>query len=222
MTRPRSVAVFALLATVLCSRPPPRPPTWSGVEVETPGRRRGRGRLWSRRSLRGGWPGWSTSRSTPRTPANRIVSDIDLAPRNERGAGGVPVELLPAEAEGRPRAATAPFLYEVSNRGGKGMLGYFNNAAGSRDPRTAAEMGDGFLLENGSLAARGSAGSSTCRSATARCGCTRRVATDGGNPNHGACAERGDRQRARLRSLARGPEATSPTRWPIRTIPATS
>ena len=40
-------------------------------------------------------------------------------------------------------------LYEVSNRGGKGMLGYFNNAAGSRDPQTEAEMGDGFLLRNG-------------------------------------------------------------------------
>src|SRR5207247_10000512 len=40
-------------------------------------------------------------------------------------------------------------LYEVSNRGGKGMLGFFNHAAGSLDPGTKAEMGDGFLMERG-------------------------------------------------------------------------
>ena len=84
----------------------------------------------------------------PADPANRIVTDVDLAPRNERGK----VEfrsnfflLKPADAA----RGNGAVLYEVSNRGGKGMLGYFNNAAGSRDPRTAEEMGDGFLLENG-------------------------------------------------------------------------
>ena len=84
----------------------------------------------------------------PANPANRIVTDVALAPRNERGK----VEfrsnfflLKPADAA----RGNGAVLYEVSNRGGKGMLGYFNNAAGSRDPRTAEEMGDGFLLENG-------------------------------------------------------------------------
>ena len=84
----------------------------------------------------------------PANPANRIVTDVALAPRNARGK----VEfrsnfflLKPADAA----RGNGAVLYEVSNRGGKGMLGYFNNAAGSRDPRTAAEMGDGFLLDNG-------------------------------------------------------------------------
>src|SRR5262249_35994196 len=40
-------------------------------------------------------------------------------------------------------------LYEVSNRGGKGMLGFFDFASGSLDPQTIAELGDGFLLEQG-------------------------------------------------------------------------
>ena len=40
-------------------------------------------------------------------------------------------------------------LYEVSNRGGKGMLGFFNHAAGSLDPATPADMGDGFLMAQG-------------------------------------------------------------------------
>ena len=84
----------------------------------------------------------------PANPANRIVTDIDFAPRNDRGM----VEfrsnffLLKPKDAGRGNGTV---LYEVSNRGGKGMLGYFNNAAGSRDPQTAEEMGDGFLLENG-------------------------------------------------------------------------
>ena len=84
----------------------------------------------------------------PANPANRIVTDIDFAPRNERGM----VEfrsnffLLKPKDVGRSNGTV---LYEVSNRGGKGMLGYFNNAAGSRDPQTAEEIGDGFLLKNG-------------------------------------------------------------------------
>src|SRR5262249_7203759 len=40
-------------------------------------------------------------------------------------------------------------LYEVSNRGGKGMLGFFDHAAGSLDPISAEQMGDGFLLKQG-------------------------------------------------------------------------
>ena len=84
----------------------------------------------------------------PANPANRVVTDIDLAPRNDRGM----VEFRSNFFLLKPTDVTrgnGTVLYEVSNRGGKGMLGYFNNAAGSRDPRTAEEMGDGFLLENG-------------------------------------------------------------------------
>ena len=84
----------------------------------------------------------------PGNPANRIITDIDLAPRNDRGM----VEFRSNFFLLKPTDVTrgnGTVLYEVSNRGGKGMLGYFNNAAGSRDPRTAEEMGDGFLLDNG-------------------------------------------------------------------------
>ena len=84
----------------------------------------------------------------PANPANRIVTDIELAPRNDRGM----VEfrsnfflLKPKDVE----RGNGTVLYEVSNRGGKGMLGYFNNAAGSREPQAAEEMGDGFLLQHG-------------------------------------------------------------------------
>ena len=84
----------------------------------------------------------------PSNQANRIVTDIGHAPRNDRGLVEFSSNfyLLKPKTIERGNGAV---LYEVSNRGGKGMLGYFNNAAGSRMPVSAEEMGDGFLLENG-------------------------------------------------------------------------
>jgi len=40
-------------------------------------------------------------------------------------------------------------LFEVSNRGGKGVLPMLSRAAASRDPTEPRELGDGFLLEQG-------------------------------------------------------------------------
>ena len=48
-----------------------------------------------------------------------------------------------------PSRGNGTVLYEVSNRGGKGMVGFFNFAAGGADPQTAEQFGDGFLLEHG-------------------------------------------------------------------------
>ncbi len=84
----------------------------------------------------------------PANPANGIITDIDLAPRNDRGMVEFRSNFFLLKPTDVARG-NGTVLYEVSNRGGKGMLGYFNNAAGSRDPRTAEEMGDGFLLRNG-------------------------------------------------------------------------
>ena len=84
----------------------------------------------------------------PRLPANRIITDIDKAPRNAAGKVEFSADffLLKPKTIGRGNGAV---LYEVSNRGGKGMLGFFNHAAGSADPATPAEMGDGFLMKQG-------------------------------------------------------------------------
>ena len=48
-----------------------------------------------------------------------------------------------------PARGNGAVLYEVSNRGKKLMLGMFNRATASLDPRTAAQFGDGLLLERG-------------------------------------------------------------------------
>jgi alpha/beta hydrolase family protein len=84
----------------------------------------------------------------PNLPANRIVADIDKAPRNAAGKVEFAADFFLIKPKAMERANGA-VLYEVSNRGGKGMLGFFNHAAGSLDPGSAAEMGDGFLMQQG-------------------------------------------------------------------------
>ena len=84
----------------------------------------------------------------PANPANHIITDIALAPRNARGKVEFHSNFFLLKPKDVSRG-NSTVLYEVSNRGGKGMLGYFNNATGSRDPQSEVEMGDGFLLEHG-------------------------------------------------------------------------
>ncbi len=85
----------------------------------------------------------------PANPNNKIIADIDKAPRNAEGKVefAADVYLLKPKKLGRGNGTA---LYEVSNRGNKGMLGMFNRgAAGSLDPSTEAHFGDGFLLQAG-------------------------------------------------------------------------
>ena len=84
----------------------------------------------------------------PALPANRIVTDLDKAPRNAAGKVEFSSDFFLIKPKQIARGNGA-VLYEVSNRGGKGMLGFFNHAAGSLDPSSAAEMGDGFLMNQG-------------------------------------------------------------------------
>lgn len=84
----------------------------------------------------------------PSAPANRIIADIALAPRNAKGLVEFSADLYilaPRDA----KAANGTILFDVCNRGNKLLLGTFNRARGSRDPRTAEEFGDGFLMEQG-------------------------------------------------------------------------
>jgi len=84
----------------------------------------------------------------PRNPANRIITDLDKAPRNASGLVEFASDFFLIKPKD-PARGNGTLLYEVSNRGGKGMIGFFNYAAGSLDPTSAAEFGDGFLLEQG-------------------------------------------------------------------------
>ncbi len=84
----------------------------------------------------------------PANSANRIITDVDLAPRNDRGEVEFASDFFLIKPKEINRG-NGTLFYEVSNRGGKAMLSFFNNAAGSRNPETAEQFGDGFLLREG-------------------------------------------------------------------------
>ena len=84
----------------------------------------------------------------PTNPANMTIADLSLAPRNAAGE----VEFAADFYLLRPRVSArgnGAVLCEISNRGGKGMLGFFNGAQGGTNPDTAEQFGDGFLLKRG-------------------------------------------------------------------------
>jgi hypothetical protein len=84
----------------------------------------------------------------PRNSVNQIIADIDKAARNAAGKVEFSSDFYLIKPKD-PARGNGTVLYEVSNRGGKGMIGFFNFATGSTDPDTAAHFGDGFLLEQG-------------------------------------------------------------------------
>src|SRR6185503_1840097 len=84
----------------------------------------------------------------PSLPANGIIVDLKLAPRNARGEVESSADfymLKPVD----PRRGNGRLFYEVGNRGGKAILATFQKAAGSPDPSTEAEFGDGALMRQG-------------------------------------------------------------------------
>src|SRR5438552_3213717 len=84
----------------------------------------------------------------PTLPANRIVADIERAPRNAAGKVEFSSDFYLIKPK-RIEQGNGAVLYEVSDRGGKGMLGFFNHGTASLDPASARDFGDGFLMKQG-------------------------------------------------------------------------
>jgi hypothetical protein len=84
----------------------------------------------------------------PGNKVNQIVADIDKAPKNASGNVEFSSDFYMIKPKDLGRG-NGTVLYEVSNRGNKGMIGYFNFGTGSLDPQTASDVGDGFLMEQG-------------------------------------------------------------------------
>jgi hypothetical protein len=84
----------------------------------------------------------------PTLPANAGIVDLALAPRNVRGLIEFSADFYllkpvdPARGNGR-------LFYEAGNRGTKRILPVFQRATGSADPTTAAEIGNGALMNQG-------------------------------------------------------------------------
>jgi hypothetical protein len=84
----------------------------------------------------------------PAATANAGIIDLALAPRTASGQVEFTADFMlihpvdPARGNGR-------LLYEVGNRGGKGLLHVFQKATASANPATAGEFGDGALMNQG-------------------------------------------------------------------------
>jgi hypothetical protein len=83
----------------------------------------------------------------PQNANNRVIVDVDKAPRNQRGAVGFASDLYILRPKDLNRGNGAA-LVEISNRGGKGLLSFFNHARRSA-AAADAEFGDGFLMRQG-------------------------------------------------------------------------
>jgi len=84
----------------------------------------------------------------PGDARNSVIVDVDRPPRNAQGLveATTDVEIL------RPTAAAngnRSLIYDVVNRGGERLLGYFNDGPGSNDLGKASDAGTGFLMSRG-------------------------------------------------------------------------
>ena len=79
---------------------------------------------------------------------NKAIVDLEHAAKGPDGKVHFTADLFvlqPAD----PARGNGVLLFEISNRGSKGMLGRFNRAQNNADPTTAAHIGDGFLMREG-------------------------------------------------------------------------
>lgn len=83
----------------------------------------------------------------PKDARNKVIADIDKAPRNNAGRVefSADIYIIRSKVEARSNGIAA---VDVLNRGNKLLLSYFTRGASS-DPRVATDLGDRFLLNMG-------------------------------------------------------------------------
>ncbi len=84
----------------------------------------------------------------PADPMNARIVDIGLAPRNAQGRVEAWAEFMVLRPKFPPPGGGTALL-EVSNRGAKASLAYFNRAVGSEDPTNPEHFGDGLVMRLG-------------------------------------------------------------------------
>ena len=84
----------------------------------------------------------------PADKHNLPIVDLPLAGRAADGRVHFTADLFALQPID-PTRGNGALLFEISNRGRKGLLSRFNRAAASGDPTNAADLGDGFLLRAG-------------------------------------------------------------------------
>jgi hypothetical protein len=84
----------------------------------------------------------------PKLAANAAIRDLAAAPTDAAGKVEFSTDFFmmrPVEAA----RGDGTLLYEVSNRGGVGMLAQLDEAPGSLDPSSVADAGNGYLFKQG-------------------------------------------------------------------------
>ena len=85
----------------------------------------------------------------PADARNRIIVDLDFAPRNQRGMVEYSTDVVIFRPVDRSKGNRRLF-YEINNRGGIRSLGLLNDVANmTNDPSSAADAGNGFLMRQG-------------------------------------------------------------------------
>jgi hypothetical protein len=84
----------------------------------------------------------------PKDPHNRIVVDLDKAPRNNDGRVEFSADMYVLRPKD-PARGNGSALVEVSNRGGRGAIQLFNRGGPNPDPDTEGDLGDKFLMRFG-------------------------------------------------------------------------
>jgi hypothetical protein len=85
----------------------------------------------------------------PADKHNSPIVDLDHATRGADGRVHFSADLYVLRPVDTQKGNGA-LLFEIANRGRKGLLGRFNRGAnGSQDPMAAADFGDGFLMKEG-------------------------------------------------------------------------
>jgi hypothetical protein len=84
----------------------------------------------------------------PANPRNTRIVDLDAAVKGSDGRVHFTADLYILQPVD-PSKGNGTLLFEIANRGRKGILGRFNRAGGSQDPTAPADFGDGFLMKDG-------------------------------------------------------------------------
>lgn len=84
----------------------------------------------------------------PKAPPNRVIVDLDKAPRGADGRVEFSADLYVLRPKERAQS-NGVAIVEVANRGNKFAHRGFNGGTGGNDPKTRAELGDGLLTKQG-------------------------------------------------------------------------
>ena len=84
----------------------------------------------------------------PAHPRNKVIADIELAPRNREGKVEFSADLFILKPKD-PARGNGVVFFDVINRGRFRLLSTFSNAEAADDPTTDAHFGDASLLQQG-------------------------------------------------------------------------